>query len=80
MDYNYYHNILIVVEEGIKSVLKIYSYLNDEPYFKLQNTIEILDAIDIKSVQISRDGKKFLVLCGEPLFILKIFEIKDLKK
>jgi len=80
MDYNYNSNILIIVEEGIKSVLKVYSYLNDEPYFKLQNTIEILDAIDVKSVQISRDGKKFLVLCGEPIFILKIYEIKDLRK
>ena len=68
------------MEEGIKSTVKIYSYINEEPYFKLHNSIEILDAIEIKTVQISRDGKKILVLCGEPLFLLKIFEIKDLKK
>ena len=80
MDYNYYHNILVIVEEGIKSIMKIYSYLTEEPYFKFYNSIEILDAIDVKTVQISRDGKKILLICGEPLFIMKIFEIKDLKK
>ena len=80
IDYNYNHNILVLVEEGIKSLVKIYSYLTDEPYFKLHKSIEILDAIDVKTVQISRDGKKILVICGEPLFLMKIFEIKDLKK
>ena len=80
MDYNYYYNILVIVEEGIKSTVKIYSYVNEEPYFKLNNSFEILDAIDVKSVQISRDGKKILIICGEPLFLLKVYEIKDPKK
>lgn len=78
LDYNFLHNLLAITEEGENSTLKLYSYELDNG-FKLHSSFDILDSIEIKCIQISRDAKRILVLTGEPLFQLILFEIKENK-